>query len=130
MSIDLDHPFKPGTRVAYCQYRDGDYVEKFVDKVHKNGRFTLRGSPQQWRPSRWGAQWSASETGDNWSRAYVKLWDESTDKEISECIALQQKRDRILKARRKLENLRPGDITDEALEAVERALFPKEEASP
>ena len=62
-----ESPFIAGVRVAV---RQGDYEkwhEKFIDKVHKNGNFTLRGDKQQWKPnsSSWSGAvtWAAFQTG-------------------------------------------------------------------
>lgn len=135
MSIPTDHPFKPGTRVAIrFGYNDKNYRECFVDKVHKTGHFTLQGDTQRWRPSLnggWGGQpprWTADKTGDDhWSRQTVFLWDETTDKEITEGIAKQKRRDRLYALQKQIERLRPDDITDEALTAIEAALPAKAE---
>lgn len=128
--IDLEHPFKPGTRVAIRLSRYDDYREGFVSKVYKTGRFTVGDSPQQWRPycSRdWNGspsdvKWSANQTGNHWSRAVLKLWDESTDAEIQENIATGKLRNRWAALRARLERLTESDVTDAMLDAIELAL--------
>jgi hypothetical protein len=133
MPLPIDHPFKPGTRVALKRgYNEADYEERFVDRVLKTGHFLLRGNPtQRWRPHSYvpygeekaNTRWSATPTGgDQYSRLTVLLWDETTDKEISQAIATTKRRSRWNNARTKIERLSFDQVTDELLNAIETAL--------
>jgi hypothetical protein len=121
-----DSPFIPGARVAIKSRYVDDYTEAFVDKVHKSGNFTLKGSPQQWRPWRTAyddeVSWSAVETGGGWSRRHLKLWDESTDAEIKEKMAATKRRQRFEEIKRRLHNMAPAEATDAMLDQIEAAL--------
>lgn len=92
-----DHPFKPGTRVAVSEGRyTGGYREAFVDKVYKTGRFTLVGdlARKQWTPRLWGFCGPNPPTWEAWNSgggATIKIWDETTDAEIT---AANEERDR------------------------------------
>lgn len=79
-----EHDFKPGTRVAVnSRWSDGDLYEGFVDKLYKSGRFTLRGSAQQWKAYRDnGEPWQAMETGSGRHRRTLRIWTDETDAEI------------------------------------------------
>jgi hypothetical protein len=81
-----ESPFVPGARVAVSQRYSDEITESFVEKVYKNGNFTLRGSKQQWKPwsHTWSKiqRWSASETGGDRHRKRLEFWDDATDKEI------------------------------------------------
>jgi hypothetical protein len=115
-------PFIPGARVAVSEkYSDG-LTEGLVEKVYKNGNFTIRGSKQQWRP--WqnnygGRNWGAMETGSGWHRRTLKLWDETTDKEIQQKIEEQRTKERWRAIRAKIEGMRyPTPALCDSVEAA------------
>ena len=99
-------------------------TEAFVDKVYKNGRFTLRGSKQQWRPwsHAWSdtTRWSATETGSGWSRQRLDLWDETTDKELSELLEAERTKTRWRDLQAKVHDIRHP--TAALCDAIESAL--------
>lgn len=120
---DTQHPFVPGARVAVRERYGNDITEGFVDKAYKSGRFTLRGSSQQWRP--WQTHlgdrtWSATETGSGWGRRSLDIWDESTHTEICAQIDAKRARNRWGNIRRKIEGVR--DPTNALCDAIEAAL--------
>lgn len=129
----MDNPFKPGAR---CALRDAwsNYTEVFVERVHKNGNFTLRGQgAQQWRPYSSGSgwqqdrliKWHASKTGsDSWSRESLTIWDATTDAEISAHIAETQLKARLAKLQKRVERLRVVDVNSAMLDTIEGALLP------
>ena len=119
----MDSPFKPGTRCAF-KYGYGDYKEVFVERVHKNGNFTLRGgSPQQWKPANWSGKWVAHKTGrDSWDRTSLLLWDETTDAELTAGIAEQRLRHRLWALQKRIADLRVADVSNAMLDAVEATL--------
>jgi hypothetical protein len=128
--MDLkDSPFVPGARVAIRYGHSDNYTESFVDKVYKTGRFTLRGAPkQQWRPSTWRdfgddakTTWVAYKTNDRWSRSMLKIWDATTDTEISAALAAQARLERFDKVRTKIGRLRTSEVTDGFLTKLELA---------
>lgn len=132
MTDNPTSPFVPGARVAIDD-RWGNCREAFVEKVYKNGNFTLRGDNwrQQWRPRRSGHEWSATPTGaDPWTRTKLRIWDAMVDAEISAKIALAKRKTRreaILDAIRRL----PDDrLTDAMLDAIEAALASVGEKEP
>jgi hypothetical protein len=49
--MDTEHKFKAGMDVILCSGNYGRLSRGKVDRVHKNGNFTLVGSPQQWKQS-------------------------------------------------------------------------------
>lgn len=120
----MTHPFKPGTRVAINNERygrcDPDYSEAFVEKVYKNGNFTLRGSPQQWKP--WGRDGSAHETGNHFSSRRLIIWNESTDAEISAAIAKRARERRFYELRKQIEGIKREQITVELCDGLQMAL--------
>lgn len=124
----LDHPFKPGTRVAVRNNHNRGYKENFVEKLHKTGRFTLRGSSQQykaWRNS-YDKTWSAVSTGDSWYYSNIKIWDETTDAEIAEANAKEARLLRWSNLRSAIDRMSSNEITDAMCEAIEAALPKKE----
>jgi hypothetical protein len=115
-------PFIPGARVAISnRFRDG-YTEQFVDKVHKSGRFTLRGSAQQWRPWQTCDGWHATQTGEGWTRDRARIWDETTDAEISESNAAAKRKARAINLRRRFDSVPPDKFTETMLAAIEAVL--------
>src|SRR4051812_16116611 len=84
--------FVPGARVAVSGGRWSThlYKEAFVDKVHKNGNFTLKGdeSRQQYRPSYDGLEAWQTGKDNTWHRTKVRLWTDEIDVEIKEKAAL------------------------------------------
>lgn len=117
-----ESPFKSGARVAiYGRYSRNEVHESFVDKVYKNGNFTLRGSPQQWRPSGLTfGRWYANETGSEWTHVHLILWDEAADAEIKEKIVEAKLKQRWRDIRFKIDRLRkhPDETVCDAIEAA------------
>ncbi len=121
-----DNPFVSGARVARStRYQDG-YTEQFVDKVHKSGRFTLRGSKQQWRPYRYGnmasVDWRATQTGEGWTRDSLRIWDVSTDVEINAEISAASRKRRASALRLRFERVPLDQFSDPMLDAIEAVL--------
>lgn len=119
-----DSPFKPGARVAVNVRCSDDVRESFVEKVHKNGNFTLHGSSQQWRPSGGpsvlSARYHAFETRSGYSRGHLILWDEAADVDITAKIAATKLKNRWRDIRNKIDQLRecPNEATCDAIEAA------------
>jgi hypothetical protein len=132
---DFTSPFVPGARLAMSRSLDDGYDEAFVEKVHKNGNFTLRGDtkkpPQQWKPHYWVGhgddrkiEWSAHATGNDWSyrRRKVIPWTEDTDIKISNAVAMAQRKKRWAAIQDHVHRLRQVDLPDAALDQIESAL--------
>lgn len=108
-----ENPFVPGARVAVRSRYGDDMTEAFVDKVRKNGNFTLRGSTQQWRPwcNGYGDRtWGASETCRDYSRRSLRIWDETTDAEIRSRIAATQLKTRWYKLQDKVRRIQNPSV--------------------
>lgn len=124
--MSTNSPFKPGARCALRQW--DNYTEVFVERIHKNGNFTLRGQgAQQWRPYSWSSSgsptWYASKTGqDSWDRTSLMIWDATTDAEISAHFAERRLKVRLVKIQKRVEQLR--NVPDSYLTALELALPP------
>lgn len=132
-----DHPFQPGVRVAIREPHGFDayqYIECFVEKTYKTGRFTLKGgNGQQWRPNeQWDGdgeppRWIADVAGPrSWGRMF--LWDDRTDAEI------RANNDRITRGKRfmtlqnQIARMRFNDsVTTDMLDKLEAALRTEEE---
>ena len=82
-AAELVSPFVVGARVAVQHGRSDEYTGGFIEKVYKNGNFTLRGDtskpPRQWRPShyrgygegrpiQWSVRWEAAHGRDDVAR--------------------------------------------------------------
>ena len=131
---DEQSPFVPGARVALLHGYSGNYIERFVDKVYKTGRFTLKGDtskpPQQWRPSTWRVfgrgdktEWTASRTGETgYMRSQLKIWNEDTDKEISEKIAQSRRRDLHSRIVDQIQKIPSDKLTDLMLVKLQEAI--------
>jgi hypothetical protein len=122
------NPFIPGARVAITDGWD-NWREGFVEKQYKNGRFVLKGSDQQWRPSepsQWRPYWTASKTGDQgWHRRdSLRIWNDAADIEIKECFAAQARKRRWAAVRERIGRVQPDAITDQMLDQIEAALPP------
>jgi hypothetical protein len=122
-----DSPFIVGARVAMRSHDGEIWREHFVEKVYKNGNFTLRGDKQQWRAicARWGddnVSWDAWRTGDHghWDRTTLNLWGESTEAH-NRAVA---RRSRYYALRKRFERVHERDLTDAMLDAVEGVLPP------
>lgn len=133
-----EHPFQPGTRVALRDGITDAYSEAFVEKVYKNGNFTLRGNRQQWRPhSEWrklgdpsaGKKWIADSTYRGYHRDRVLLWDAETDNEIQEHIARTQRSKRLSRLQDTFRYFRVGDVTDAMLDQIEALLISRAPSS-
>lgn len=129
MSENEQHPFQPGTRVAIrtSRYGNGEpsYREAFVDRVYKNGRFLLRGSPQQWKASHsyMRDQWQADRTGESrWDRDSVILWDEKNGAEIEAARAREKLWNRARKIQDRVERWKREDVTESMVNTIEVAL--------
>lgn len=129
MASRPDHPFVPGARVAIKSYYSNEFREAFVDKVHKSGRFTLRGSPQQYRayPERdytTGATqyWRARQTGKGYFGDNLYLWDGAADAMLRTQLASSNRQKRFRKIQQRIERFRPDRATDAMLDQIEAAL--------
>lgn len=130
MSDKTDHPFQPGVRVAQRLFHGDNYAERFVEKVHKSGRFTLKnGGAQQWKPESWwnGDGKPRRHAAQTTSGDHIFLWDDEIDNEIREHAITKAKRERLSAIRKCIAGLHHGDITAEMLDKLEAAL-PKPEA--
>jgi hypothetical protein len=88
MGYYKDHPFVAGAKVLvrrHTMYGDGvtNVWIKSVDKVYKNGNFTLSGDLQRQQyyaspPNSLSKTWKAYPTGDYRGRVYVELLTEET----------------------------------------------------
>jgi len=135
---DEQSPFVTGARVAVRQSNyygyNVNYIERFVDKVYKTGRFTLVGDtkkpPQQWSPRSWRGfrgnskiEWTAIKTGDSgYHRSELKIWDESTDKEISDKIAQSRRRDLHSRLVDQIQKIPSDKLTDLMLVKLQEAI--------
>jgi hypothetical protein len=116
-------PFVPGARVAIPvgnPYSVLSYEEDFVYKVHKSGRFTLKGSPtRQWKP--FGS--TAIATGDfGWSspRPTLRIWDDASNAEIMEAIRRSRRYHKFKELRDQLSQVQFSDlVTDEVLDQLQ-----------
>lgn len=127
--MEQSNPFVPGARVAIYigdRYTAHGYREDFVHKVGKSGRFTLRSDPkQQWRPSKpYNSKmfWSANQTGDHgWNGgATLRIWDASSDAEITFTIARRRRFEKFDKLKTSLALIFFSDlVTDELLDQFE-----------
>lgn len=133
MTDKTDHPFQPGVRVALRQGHEEPfyaYSEHFVEKAHKTGRFTLKGSREQWRPTRvhrWTdepARHCAFPAGRHFlHRPVIFLWDDETDAEIRKGVDAGQRRQRFIAVQNQIERMRFGDsVTTDMLDKLEAAL--------
>jgi hypothetical protein len=127
MSEPLNSPFVPGARVAITSgfSSDRDWREGRVAKAYKNGRFTLEGSDQQWRPQAPGGYreyWTANQTGEGWNHAHLWIWDATTDSKIRGAIAETKRRATLRAILRDLERLRAEHCTDEQVDAIVSAI--------
>lgn len=109
-------PFVPGARVAIRYGYYGEWREAFVDKVYKTGRFTLRGSSQQWRPTDHGRAIQTGAKGDG--RGEARIW----SPEIDAAIDNAARRRRLGVLRDRIARARVESFTDAMLDAIEAAL--------
>jgi hypothetical protein len=118
-------PFVPGLRVAITDGWD-NWHEDFVEKVHKTGRFTLKGTPhRQWRPSHasWSDHWRADPSGaDSWTRTWLRPWDEKADADIKEIFAKQARRKRRKSLADALARIPDDNLTDAMLDQIAAAV--------
>lgn len=123
--MNQQSPFVTGTRVAISNGWD-NWHEGEIEKVYKTGRFTLKGCTKQWRPSSplgESGYWRAHPTGgDNWSRTYLRIWDERADAEIKEIFAAQARKNRRRKLHDLLGAIHDGNLTDAMLDQIEAAV--------
>lgn len=127
MSEQKISPFVPGARVAITDGWD-NWREGFVEKAHKTGRFTLKGSDQQWRPNEpsgteWGYKyWRADKTGGGYGRSWLRIWDDEADSDIKEIFAKQARKNRHKQLRERFDRVSEDDLTDAMLDKIESAL--------
>ncbi|MET4529186.1 hypothetical protein [Bradyrhizobium sp. JR18.2] len=127
-----EHPFIPGAKVAMQsggRWGAAEWQEFEVEKLFKNGRFTLKGREGQWNaypPSANGygdKHWHAYRAGSSrYGEGTLLIWDENSDAEIKEGFATSAREKRLKKLQHGFERLRYGDVTDAALDAIESAL--------
>lgn len=118
----MDHPFKPGTKVAVWPRFDGVPRARLVAKVYKTGRFTLcGGGAQQWTPREAAGEWRAWESGPL-GRESLTLWGDAAEEAIAAYRNDQRRADLV----RRLIGLSRYDLTDAMLDAIEAALPRKE----
>lgn len=119
-----DHPFIPGTRVAVQAHDDWRIPVSFksgvVAKVLKSGRFTLEGSPQQWRayPPSSNGWWHAISTGS--SNGSLRIWDHTTEADILNKNAIARRCRRYETARSIIDRQSFSElVTDDVVEKME-----------
>lgn len=106
-----------------------------VEKVFKNGRFTLKGRDGQWnayppRPNDGYGEpyWYAYRAGDSRYRdGTIFIWNNESSSFINEGFAMIARERRLKKLQQRFERLRYGDITDVALDAIEAALASRQD---
>lgn len=115
-------PFQPGVRAAIGQDEEG-YREAFVDKVYKNGNFTLKGDTQQWRPQQphnFSRFWKAQQTGQyGWRAPALMLWDEEAEPHIAAQNAVVKRRSRLHWVVNAIRNMKPEHTSEEVVAALE-----------
>jgi hypothetical protein len=125
-----ESPFQPGARVAIQQnygFSGVRYVEAFVEKVHKTGRFTLKDftDKKQWRPwhcNNFGRpRWEATQAGSNFNGRLL-IWDAETDAEIARVNAEAVHDRKVRAARNRVEDMKFQRITPEVLAHLEAAI--------
>jgi hypothetical protein len=130
MNKPFEHPFTTGVQVAVYGVA-GTVRSETVNKIYKNGNFTLLGSPQQWRPYSIAignsVVWRANKTSrDSWDRTYLTLWDEAANAaKIKQSLS-----NRWWLLQKQLERVREPDITKEFLDQIEKALDASKIAEP
>lgn len=142
MIVEEQSPFVPGARVAMDVTAPGaltHYKVGWVDKVYKNGNFTLKGSKQQYSAYQTGAfpgspsRWRAQRTGrDFCNRTVLRIWDDESDAEITAAIQRRELQKRFFEAVYQIEHatfyarITESDVA--LLEAAAAAICkPKEE---
>lgn len=115
--------FTPGLRVVResgARHWDNlEYRYAVVDKVHKNGNFTLVGSPQQYRP---GSDGRAIETGDGYHRGIVVILTPEMEHKIAAHIAFSARRKSFSELLRAIERVPAKNLTDEFVAALAAAV--------
>lgn len=129
MTAETPNPFIAGARVAISDRWNRDALtEGFVEKVYKNGRFTLRGSSQQWRPYSPGTysenkhEWRAHETGDGFAKGVLTIWNEHTNADLTAKLSRHQHSVRWQEVRLRVDRLIGEQVTPEQLAQIEAAL--------
>jgi hypothetical protein len=127
-----EHPFVPGAKVAMnncSRWGASEWQEFEVEKLFKNGRFTLKGREGQWSaypPSEnsYGEKhWHAHRAGaSRYGDGVLLIWNENSDAEIKEGFATFAREKRLKKLQHRFERLRYSDVTDAALDAIESSL--------
>lgn len=122
-----ESPFQPGAEVA-IQVQIGwrapySFTRGRVAKVHKNGNFTLEGSPRQWRPyapSTYEPFWRAGARGSG--DGVLWIVDDTTKSRISEQILRAKRYKRYSDVRYIIEHEPFSErVTDDVLEKLEAA---------
>lgn len=119
--------FEVGTKVVIrtaSSWGDPSYSAAItVAKVYKSGNLVLEGSTQQWKPRSTFGELVAWPTGaDMWDRRAVILLNDKTRAEIAEVRARSKRADRLHKIVKRVERMKPDEITEAALDAIEAAL--------
>jgi hypothetical protein len=124
----LNHPFQPGAKVAVIVqngWREPHgYRFAVVAKVLKSGRFTLEGSPQQYRPygpSGFEKYWHGVATGE--SNARLRILDAASEPEIAAQNAKADRARRFANACHALDREPFSElVTDEVVAHLEAAV--------
>jgi hypothetical protein len=130
MNKPFEHPFTTGVQVAVYGVASTVRSET-VNKIYKNGNFTLLGSSQQWHPYSMAIGdhivWRAKRTSrDSWDRTYLTLWDEDANTaKIKQSLS-----NRWWLLQKRLERVRDPDITKDFLDQIEKALDTSKIAEP
>lgn len=100
-----ESPFIPGTDIGIVRWSEGVIVHLRRDKVakvHKNGNFTLQSDLKQqyqvrshYDATEHGVVWSARETGNNFSRNSIKVWDAKFQTDVDASTARRDLRQKL-----------------------------------
>jgi hypothetical protein len=128
MTIPTDHPFRPGARVAAKIYprlatlnSEARYTVHTVEKLRKDGRFTIAGIDGQWTPQFIppGSQWQALQRGDERTVVFI---DDEVEREMQEAADITARRRRFHGALDKINRYQRDQITDQVVDALEMAV--------
>lgn len=127
-----DHPFVPGAKVAMRlnnRWGASEWQAFEVEKVFKNGRFTIKDRDGQWNaypPSEHSfgeKHWHAHRAGaSRYNDGTIFIWDDGSDAMIKAGYAELDRERRLKLIQRRVERLKYTDITSGALDAIEAAL--------
>lgn len=129
---EQEHPFVPGAKVAMRlgnRWGASEWQEFEVEKLFKNGRFTLKDRDGQWNaypPStnEWGDKhWHAHRAGTSrYNDGTVFIWNEDSDAMIKAGFAELDRERRFKQIQRRFERLRYTELSGASLDAIEAAL--------